>query len=184
MGFKFLSYEKTVGCYFLNFFFVNPFSFVTSKIPITYMLDCLNISQRLWCSYLFFNMYFLLLFKYSFLPFPPTLAQHSSPSHFPHISNPHPVNCPCVLYNYSCKPFTLFPWNSLPSPFWSLSACSQFQCLWFYFACLFVLLIRFLLKVRSYGMSFTAWLISLSIMFSSSIHAVAKCRTSFFLSAA
>ena len=32
-----------------------------------------------------------------------------------------------------------------------LSNCSLFQCLWLYFACLFVLLIRFQLKVRSYG---------------------------------
>ena len=65
---------------------------------------------------------------------------------------PPPLHyCPRVLYNCSCKPFTLFPWNSLPCPLWSLSAYSQFQWLWLYFACLFVLLIRFLLKVRSYG---------------------------------
>ena len=59
--------------------------------------------------------------------------------------------CPCVLYNCSWKPFTLFLYNPLLSPLWSLSACSQFQCLWLYFACLFILLIRILLKVRSYG---------------------------------
>ena len=82
-----------------------------------------------------------------FLPPSPTLQPFPPPSHF-HTPS---VNCPCVLYNCSCKPFTLFPWNSLPSPLWSLSACSQFQCLWLYFACLFVLLIRFLLKVRSNG---------------------------------
>ena len=41
---------------------------------------------------------------------------------------------------------------------------------------------RFLLKVRSYGI--TAWLISVSIMLSSSIHSVAKGRSSFFLSSA
>ena len=48
-----------------------------------------------------------------------------------------------ISHNCSCKLFTLFPCNPLPSPLWSLSACSQFQCLWLYFACLFVLLIRF-----------------------------------------
>ena len=37
----------------------------------------------------------------------------------------------------------------LPTPLWSLSVCSSFPCLWFYFASLFVLFIRFLLQVRS-----------------------------------
>ena len=39
----------------------------------------------------------------------------------------------------------------LPHPLWSLSVCSKFPSLWFYFARLFVLLIRFHLQVRSYG---------------------------------
>ena len=76
-----------------------------------------------------------------------------SPPHLPPFSDPHPTPrcCPCVLYKCSYKPFNLFPWKSLLSLLWSLLAFSQFQCLWLYFACLFVLLIRFLLKVRSYG---------------------------------
>ena len=85
------------------------------------------------------------MFKYSFLPPPPQPSPPPSP-----VSTPFPCYCPCVLYNGSCKPFTLFPYNPLPSPLWSLSACSQFQCLWLYFACLFVLLIliyRFVLMV-------------------------------------
>ena len=120
--------------------------------------------------------YFLLLFKYTFLPFPPTPAQLPTSLRFLHP----PRYCPCVLYNCSYKPFTLFPWNSLPSPLWSLSACSQFQCLWLYFACLFVLLIRFQLKIIGY-LSFTTWLISLSIILPSSIHAVTEGRSSSFL---
>ena len=83
-------------------------------------------------------------------------AFFSHPSPQPQPSPPpSPVSTPlcygpCVLYG-SCKPFTLFPYNPLPSPLWSLSAYSQFQCLWLYFVCLLVLLTRFLLKVRSYG---------------------------------
>ena len=83
------------------------------------------------------------------------LSTHPSP--LPQSSPPpSPVStllcyCTYVLYNCSCKPFTLFPHYPLPSPVWSLSAFSQFQCLWLYFACLFVLLIRFQLKVRPYG---------------------------------
>ena len=57
----------------------------------------------------------------------------------------------CVLYNCSYKPFPLFPCNLPHSPLWSLSACFHFQCVCLYFAFLFILLIRFLLKVRSYG---------------------------------
>ena len=37
------------------------------------------------------------------------------------------------------------------------------------------------LKVRSYGISFTTWLISLNTILSSSIHAVTNGRSSFFL---
>ena len=82
---------------------------------------------------------------------PPLYPTPAKPTSLPCFHTPHPCYCPCVLYNCSCKPFTLFPWNSLPSPLWSLSAFSQFQCLWLYFACLFVLLIMFLIKVRSSG---------------------------------
>ena len=63
-----------------------------------------------------------LLFKYSFLPppHPPAL-----PTSFPCFHPP--CYCLCVLYNCSCKPFTLSPYNPLPSPLWSLSACFQRQ---------------------------------------------------------
>ena len=39
-------------------------------------------------------------------------------------------------------PFPFFPPLS-PSPVWLLSVCSLFHCLWFYFACLFVLFISY-----------------------------------------
>ena len=126
---------------------------------------------------------FLLLLKYSFLPLQPTPQPPSLP-HLPPLFPPTPLVTVHVSFMIVPANFILFPHCPLPSPLWSLSACSQFQCLWLYSACLFVMLIRFLLKVRSYGICFTAWLISLSIMLSSSIHAVTKGRSSFFLFAA
>ena len=91
-----------------------------------------------------------MLFKYSVLTFPPPLPTILAlPTSLPYFHTP--CNCPCVLYNCSSKSFSLFPYNPLLSPLWSLSACSQFWCLWLYFACLFILLIRFLLKMRSYS---------------------------------
>ena len=84
-----------------------------------------------------------------FCLFPPP---HPSPPPSPVFNPPSPRSyCPCVLYNCSCKPFTLSPHYPLPSPVCSLSACSQFQYLWLHFAFLFILLIIFQLKVRSYG---------------------------------
>ena len=41
------------------------------------------------------------------------------------------------------NPSSLSPHCPLPPPLWLQSVCSQFQCLWLYVACLFVLLIRF-----------------------------------------
>ena len=60
--------------------------------------------------------------------------------------------CPCVLYTCSLTSLHLFsPTSPLFHPLCLLSVCSLFQCLWLYFACLFVLFIRFHLQVRSYG---------------------------------
>ena len=99
-------------------------------------------------------IYLFIIFKTFFIAVQVQFSVFSlHPSPPPSSVSTPPCYCPCVLYNCSCKPFTLFPYNPLPSPVWSLSACSQFQCLWLYFACLFILLIRFLLKVRSSGIS-------------------------------
>ena len=89
--------------------------------------------------------YYFFIVQIEFLPFPPPLPTTPAfPTPFP-VSKP-PLLLSRVLNNCSCKPFTLFPYNPLPSPLWSLPACSQFRCLWLYFACLFILLIRFLQK--------------------------------------
>ena len=75
------------------------------------------------------------------------LSPHSSPPsqppYLPSLFPTTPHYCPCVLYNCSCKPFPLSPYNPLPSPLWSLSAWSQCQCLWLYVACLLFFQVTF-----------------------------------------
>ena len=48
--------------------------------------------------------------------------------------------CPLYMFLDDPSPFSRYP---LCSPLWLLLVCSLFQCLWLYFACLVVLLIRF-----------------------------------------
>ena len=127
---------------------------------------------------------FLLLFKYSCLHF-----HHTTPFPHPLIPAFRPPTyllwlCPCVLYTCFLMPFPYYPPLSL---FPLLSGYCQFV---LYFnvsgcillACLFCDSVQHIGEIIWY-LSFTAWLISLSIMLSSSIHAVTKGRRSFFLSA-
>ena len=92
---------------------------------------------------IFLFLIILLLFNYSCLHFPPPQPNlpPSLTSTFP-LSFVH-VSFIVVLENPS-------PRYPLPPPLWLLSDCSYFQCLWLYFACFFLLLIMFQLKVRSY----------------------------------
>ena len=74
--------------------------------------------------------------------FPPPLPSY--PSH------PHSPPLTLTLFGFVHVSFIHVPENPtsfsshypLPPPLWLQSVCSQFQCLWLYFACLFVLLIR------------------------------------------
>ena len=111
---------------------------------------------------------------------------HYSPS--PQPSPPPSLNpdllwlCPYVLYTCSCQTFPLFPPLSPPcSPLVTDSLLLISMSL-----VIFCLLVCFVDYVPLIGeiiwyLSFTTWLISLSIMLSRSIHAVAKGRSSFFL---
>ena len=97
-----------------------------------------------------------------------------------------PPCCPCPWVIYTCslpKPVPFFlPLSSSHLPSGPCHFVPCFHASSSIFPHLFLLFIRFLLQVRSYGiLSFTAWLISLSIMLSGSIHAVTKGRSSFFL---
>ena len=119
------------------------------------------------------TLLFLLLFKYSRLHFPATMFPTSHPQFFPPFS-------------LSMGPLYMFSDNSSP-PTSSLVTVSLF----FISMSLLVLclLVSFVDQVPLIGeiiwyLSFTASLTSLSIMLSSSIYAIGKGRSSFFLSAA
>ena len=127
---------------------------------------------------LFFNFYgysitVVCLFSPSLHPTP------AEPTSLPHL---HPPSwfCPSVLYSSSCNP--LLPLFPTPPTIVRLFLISMSLVI-------FCLLFSSIDYVPVKGeiiwyLSLTMWLISLSIMLSSSIHAVAKGISSFFLSAA
>ena len=130
----------------------------------------------------FLKLIYLFLFSYNclcFLPFPPPTP--ASPTSLPYLYPP-PWFCPCVLYSSSYRPLsTLSPPHS-PVAIVTMFLISMSLVIF----CLFFSFIDYV-PVKGeiiWYLSLTAWLISLSIMLSSSIHAIAKDISSFFLSAA
>ena len=120
-----------------------PFSMVSyfSQEIRSYLL----LDQKL---FFYCFLHFFLLFKYRYLrffpttpPVPPILT-----SHF--WCYPSLALSMCLLYMFLDDPF---PFPHFIRPLWLLSVCSLFPRLWLCFACWFVLLIRFHLQVRSYG---------------------------------
>ena len=110
-------------------------------------------------------------------PLHPTPAK---PPSLPHLYPP-PWFGPCVLYSSSSKPL-----SPLSPPHFPLAIVRLF--LTSMSVVIFCLLFSFVDYVPVKGeiiwyLSLTAWLISLSIMLSSSIHAIAKGISSFFPSA-
>ena len=90
--------------------------------------------------------------------------------------------CPCVLYSSYWKPFFLLLPPSSPLAIVRLSLPSMTLVI---FCLLFSFVDYLLLKGEIiWYLSLTIWLISLSIMLSSSIHVVAKGISSFILSTA
>ena len=134
--------------------------------------------------YLFFCSFLIVLrvqpcrfFHHHFSPPHPPLCPAFNPTHL--------WLCPCILY--TCYLMTL----SLLSPVTPTPLPSGYcQCIVFFFnVSSYILLACFLDQPPLTGeiiwyLSFNAWFISLSIMFSSSIHAIAKSRSSLFLPAA
>ena len=110
-------------------------------------------------------------------PIPPIILFCPTHPHLPHSILPTSLSLSLsLLYMFFDHPSPSFP--CYPPPPSSLVTVSLlFPCLW--------LLVCFVdqvpLKIIWY-LSSTAWLTSLSIMLSSSIHAVPKGRSSFFLS--
>ena len=91
----------------------------------------------------FFNI-FVVVVQVQLSPISPHYPPHPSPPptleatlfDFVHVS----LTVTMVLDG----PSSIFPHYPLSAPpHWLLSVCSLFQCLWLYFACLFVLFIRF-----------------------------------------
>ena len=131
------------------------------------------------CVFIFFNYFIVVQLQLSaFSLHPSTPPQLKPPSLL--CFHPPPLLCPCVLYS-SWEPF--FPQSLPPSP---LAIVRLF--LTSMSVVIFYLLFSFVDYVPLKGeiiwyLSLNNWLISLSIMLSSFIHAVAKGRSSFFLSA-
>ena len=124
------------------------------------------------------------MFKYSCLHFCPTSAHCLTYPHLPPSNLPPLALSTCSLYMLLDGPspiFSHYPLSPVPSSYcqfdlyFNVSGCILLACLFCYVT---------LIGEIIWYLSFTVWLISLSIMPSSSIHAVAKVRSSFFLSAA
>ena len=137
--------------------------------------------------YFYINLFFLInLFIFiqlqlsAFSPLPSTPPQPVPPPS-PHLYPP-PWFCPCVLYSSSCNPlYSLSPPHS-PLTIVRLFLTSMSLVIFcFLFSSIYYVPVK---GEIIWYLSLTVWLISLNIMLSSSIHAVAKGISSFFLSAA
>ena len=91
----------------------------------------------------FIQLIKLFTFSYTCPNFFPIALPSPIPTHshsiFPHIVHAHEYS----IHTPWLAPSPSSPIISLPHPLWSLSVCSLYPCLWFYFPHLFVLFIRF-----------------------------------------
>ena len=88
------------------------------------------------------NFFFFVFVQVQLSPLSPHQYPRPQPSPPPTL-DPTPLwLCPCVLYTCSLMTLPLFPpLSPSPHPLWSLSVCSLFKCLWFYFAHLLVFVV-------------------------------------------
>ena len=132
-----------------------------------------------WETILFFYLFILLLFNYTYPNFPPVAlpcpANPPPPQLIPTVTvTPHPC-CPCpwVPWLDSSPSFPCYP---LPPPWsWSIFFLISLSLALFYSFAYFVLLVPIIGEII-WRLYFTTWLLSLSIILSSSIYAVAKGR--------
>ena len=132
--------------------------------------------------YFFYNFNFLLLFNYSCVPFLPILPLPPSWTPLPPQLHPSPWFSPCVIYSSSSNPLSSLSPPHSPLPIVGLFLTSMSLVIFcFLFSSIYYVPVK---GEIIWYLSLTFWLISLSIMLCSSIHAVAKGISSFFLSAA
>ena len=128
---------------------------------------------------IFLKFIYLFLFSYNclhFLPIPP--PHPPSPTSCPHLYPP-PWFCPCVLYSSSYRPLSPLSLPHSPLAIVTMFLISMSLVIF----CLLFSSVDYVPVKGEVIFVPPAWLISLSIMLSSSIHAVAKGISSFFLSA-
>ena len=98
--------------------------------------------ERLNCIF-FLSFFHFIVVQVQLSPFSPThdpLCTHPSlpPSNLPSLALSI-----CPVFMFLDGPSPIIPCYPSPPSSQFLSVCSLIQCLWFYFACLFALLIRF-----------------------------------------
>ena len=72
----------------------------------------------------------------------PPCSSHPTHPHLPPLNLPRLALSMCPSYMFLDGPSPVIPYYPLPAPLWLLTVGSLFKCLWLYFACLFVLLIK------------------------------------------
>ena len=144
-------------------------------------MKILNFCMTLTVYYIQFFFYFYCYWITVVCLFYPSLHYTpAGPPHHPHL-HPPPWYCPCVLYSSSCNPL-----SSLSPPHYALRIVRLFLTSMALVIFCFLFSPIYYVPVKGeiiWYLCLTVWLISLSKMISSSIHAVAKGISSFFLSA-
>ena len=150
--------------------------FFTRLALFLFFNSSITVYFNYYIYFIFFNFYcysvtVACLFSPSLHPTP------AEPTSLPHLLPP-PWFCPCVLYSSSCNP--LFPLPPPPAIVGLFLTSMSLVIFCFIFSSIDYVPVK---GEIIWYLSLTTWLISLSIMFSSSSHAVAKGISSFFLSA-
>ena len=143
---------------FSFFFFKNSYEFIWTKKTTIARKQILSLSLSIIHLSIYLSIYlsnlssiYKYILKYIFIvvqvvlsPFPchPFPLPHPSP---PPTLYPSLLSlCPWVVYTCSLTTLPLLYSIILFTPtLWLTSVCSLLQCLWLYFSCLFILLIRF-----------------------------------------
>ena len=130
-------------------------------------------------NFFFFKLFYCCWITVVCIFNPPLYPTTAKPTSLPHFQPP-PWFCPCVLYSSSCN--SLFPLSPTHSP---LAIVRLFLTSMSLVIFCFLFSSIYYVPVRGeiiWYLSLTAWLISLSKILSSSIHAITKGISSFFLS--